>query len=145
MIEIIPMQFEHIDAVAKIEADSNIIAWSKKSLLDDFNKDYSIYFVAVENGVVFGYCGMYHIIDEGHITNIVVECEHRNMGIGSKFMQKLIEIAVSRKIVAITLEVRISNIIAQKLYTKFGFKIEGFRKNYYSDTHEDAIIMWKYF
>lgn len=44
-----------------------------------------------------------------------------------------------------TLEVRISNIAAQKLYTKYGFRPEGFRKNYYQDTKEDAIIMWKYF
>lgn len=139
------MQLEHIDAVAKIEEDSNIIAWSKKSLLDDFNKDYSIYFVAIENGVVFGYCGMYHIIDEGHITNIVVEYEHRNIGIGSKFMEKLIEVAIEKKMIGLTLEVKVSNIIAQKLYNKYGFRVEGFRKNYYTDTHEDAIIMWKYF
>ncbi len=57
----------------------------------------------------------------------------------------MIAIAEQKEMIGMTLEVRISNIAAQKLYTKYGFRPEGFRKNYYQDTKEDAIIMWKYF
>ena len=70
-----------------------------------------------------------------------VRCE----GIGSRLMEKLIEKALEKEMTGITLEVRMGNRPAQALYHKYGFKAEGIRKNYYPDTKEDAIIMWKYF
>ena len=145
MINIIPMELKHIDEVAEIESEANIISWSKKSLSNELKKRYAIYFVAIENNIVLGYCGMYHIVDEGHITNIAVKLDHRKNGIGSRLIDKIIQTAISKKMIGVTLEVRLSNIIAQRLYTKNGFKIYGFRKNYYSEPREDAVIMWKYF
>ena len=105
----------------------------------------AIYYVAVENGKVLGYAGMWHVVVEGHITNVGVMEEARCKGIGSMLMEKLIEIGVEKKMYGITLEVRMGNAPAQALYHKYGFKAEGIRKNYYPDTKEDAIIMWKYF
>ena len=70
--------------------------------------------------------------------------DYRNKKIGSKLIDTIVKTAVEREMLGITLEVKISNYTAQKLYTKYGFKPEGFRKNYYKDTNEDAIIMWKY-
>ena len=105
----------------------------------------AIYYVAVEDGKILGYAGMWHVVVEGHITNVGVLEEARCKGIGSMLMEKLIEIGVEKKMYGITLEVRMGNAPAQALYHKYGFKAEGIRKNYYPDTKEDAIIMWKYF
>ena len=90
------------------------------------------------------YAGLWTIMDEGHITNIAVDPSYRRMGIGSRLMESVIEIAQRSKLRGLTLEVRVSNTEAISMYKRFGFKIEGLRKNYYSDTHEDAFIMWYY-
>lgn len=146
MIEIIQMTKEHIDKVAELEKLCFYTAWTKEDFIKEINQNkLAIYFVAVDNQNILGYCGMWHIVDEGHITNIAVSPDYRNLGIGSKLVQTLINVAVEKDIIGLTLEVRIGNLSAQKLYTKFGFKPAGIRKKYYSDTGEDAIIMWKYF
>ena len=144
MIQVVPMQIKHLDAVVKIEADSNIIAWSKSKLLNDFYKPYSFYFVAIKNNLVCGYASMYCQID-AHITNIIVAENFRSIGIGSLLLQNLIDTAMQKNFDCLTLEVKISNIIAQRLYTKFAFKPIALKKNFYPDTNEDAIIMQKYF
>ncbi len=59
-------------------------------------------------------------------------------------IEKLVETAMEKEMIGLTLEVRIGNAPAQGLYHKYGFRAEGLRKNYYPDTHEDAVIMWKY-
>ncbi len=146
MIEIIPMTLEHIDEVFELEKICFYTPWSKVDFIREIKENkLALYFVAKDNNKIVGYSGMWHIIDEGHITNVAVMPEYRNCGIGSKLVEILINTAIERKIIALTLEVRINNFSAQKLYTKFGFKPEGIRKNYYSDTREDAIIMWKRF
>ena len=94
---------------------------------------------------IVGYAGMWHVVTEGQITNVAVMDEYRNRKVGSALMEALIKTAEEREMIGITLEVKISNYPAQKLYSKYGFKPEGFRKNYYKDTNEDAIVMWKYF
>ena len=87
---------------------------------------------------------MWIIVGEGHITNIAVDPAYRNQGIGKAVLGSLIEEAERRKLTGVTLEVRESNIEAINLYKKFGFICAGIRKDYYHDTKEDAIIMWKY-
>ena len=146
MIEIIPMTEEHLDGVMILEEATFSIPWTR----GDFEREVkennmAIYYVAVEDGKVIGYAGMWHVVVEGHITNVGVLEEARCRGVGSMLMEKLIENAVEKKMYGITLEVRMGNAPAQALYHKYGFKAEGIRKNYYPDTKEDAIIMWKYF
>lgn len=87
---------------------------------------------------------MWIIVDEGHITNIAVDPAFRNQGAGKAILTALLDEAERRKLAAVTLEVRKSNHIALNLYKKFGFICAGIRKEYYHDTKEDAIIMWKY-
>ena len=106
---------------------------------------FAIYRIAVLDGKIVGYAGMWHIVTEGHITNVAVLPEYRRQGIGNALIEEMIVIAEQKEMIGITLEVRIGNVAAQKLYTKYGFRPEGFRKNYYQDTKEDAVIMWKYF
>ena len=146
MIEVLPMDNSHIEAVTAIENACFAIPWTKADFIREINENkMAVYVVAMKDGTVVGYAGMWHIVNEGHITNVAVLPEHRQDHVGSRLLEALLEIAVQREMIGVTLEVRISNLAAQKLYTKYGFKPEGFRKKYYSDTGEDAIIMWKYF
>ncbi|MBQ7103117.1 MAG: ribosomal protein S18-alanine N-acetyltransferase [Anaerotignum sp.] len=146
MIEIVPMTEEHLDGVTALEEATFSIPWPRSEFEREIKENnMAIYYVAVEDGRVIGYAGMWHVVVEGHITNVGVLEEARCRGVGSMLMEKLIEIAVEKQMFGMTLEVRMGNAPAQALYHKYGFKAEGIRKNYYPDTKEDAIIMWKYF
>ena len=146
MIEIVPMTEEHLDDVVGLEEAPVYNPWRSSEFEREVKENkMAIYYVAVEAGRVIGYAGMWHVVMEGHITNVGVLQEARRKGVGSMLMEKIIEVAVEKKMEGITLEVRMGNAPAQALYHKFGFKAEGIRKNYYADTKEDAIIMWKYF
>jgi len=145
MIEIIPMTEGHIDEICEIEKDCFSVPWSRDMFLEEFDRPTpAYYFIAADAGMILGYAGMWHIINEGHITNIAVRPEHRRSGIGQRLLDKLIETAMEQEMIGLTLEVRMNNTPAQGLYAKNGFKPEGIRKNYYPETREDAVIMWRY-
>ena len=139
------MNKNHIDGIIEIENESFAIPWSRKSIEKELSNNIAIYVVAVEKEKVIGYGGMWHIVNEGHITNIAVQKDYRQKGIGNAIINKLFEIAKEKEMIGLTLEVRKSNIPALKLYRKNGFKLEGIRPEYYEDNKEDAYIMWKYF
>ncbi|MBR61663.1 MAG: ribosomal-protein-alanine N-acetyltransferase [Dehalococcoidia bacterium] len=90
---------------------------------------------------VSGFIGGWNVVDEIQIIDFIVEEKFRGHGIGRLLLNSLIELACSVKSKLITLEVRASNMPAINLYTKFGFKVCGSRKNYYSDKNEDALLM----
>jgi ribosomal-protein-alanine N-acetyltransferase len=142
-IKIEPMELDSIEKVLEISQLSFPIPWSRKSFEQELSNVFANYFVAKSNNEVIGYGGMWIIIDEGHITNIAVHPKYRNQGVGDKILSKMIATCNEKKVIAMTLEVRLSNIAAQKLYSKYGFMSEGIRKKYYEDNGEDAIIMWK--
>ncbi|MFI3209905.1 MAG: ribosomal protein S18-alanine N-acetyltransferase [Peptostreptococcaceae bacterium] len=137
------MNQNHLDGVLRVEEESFVISWSRKSFEDELKNDKALYLVAKQDEKVIGYIGTWLIFDEAHITNIAVSYEFRNQKIGDKLVSELINICKDKKIKSMTLEVRNSNIIAQKLYKNHGFKLAGIRKEYYSDNKEDALIMWK--
>lgn len=146
MIDIIPMAEVHLDGVVELEEATFSIPWSRADFEREIKKNsMAIYYVAAEEGKILGYAGMWHVVTEGHITNVGVLEEMRGRGIGSMLMEKMMETARKKKMTGMTLEVRMGNAPAQALYHKFGFRAEGVRKNYYADTKEDAIIMWRYF
>lgn len=91
---------------------------------------------------VVGYGGVSLNVDEGHITTIATAPEVRGCGIGELLLNGLIDNAVDLGATALTLEVRISNTVAQNLYHKYGFSVHGTRRRYYTDNSEDALIMW---
>ncbi|QAA31460.1 ribosomal protein S18-alanine N-acetyltransferase [Clostridium manihotivorum] len=142
-IKIEPMELDSIEKVLEISELSFPIPWSRKSFEQELSNVFANYFVAKSNDEVIGYGGMWIIIDEGHITNIAVHPKYRNQGVGDKILSKMIATCNEKKVIAMTLEVRSSNLAAQKLYSKYGFISEGIRKKYYEDNGEDAIIMWK--
>jgi len=101
-----------------------------------FRHDENKYLVAKDNGKVLGYIGVEKIAGEMHIINMAVHPDSRGKGIGKKLLEK----ALDPKDV-VFLEVRVSNLPAQKIYEHFGFKNVGIRKKYYQDNDEDAYIM----
>lgn len=91
---------------------------------------------------IVGFAGLWLMIDESHITTIANHPDYRGRGIGELMLSSLIDISYHIGARAVSLEVRVSNSIAQNLYRKYGFKEAGIRRRYYSDNHEDAMIMW---
>ena len=90
---------------------------------------------------ILGYVGMWHMGPEAHITAIAVGQQFRGQGIGELLLLSSIESAMNRRAEAVSLEVRVSNQVAQSLYEKYGFAHVGIRKAYYSNDREDAAIM----
>ena len=90
---------------------------------------------------IIGFAGLWILVGEAHIVNIAVKPDSRRKGIGELLLMSLIELALDENCNLITLEVRPSNDIAQKLYAKYGFTVRGIRKGYYTDNREDAVIM----
>lgn len=133
-----------IDALAKLDSLCFTLAWSRSSFEFEIKENLkAIYLVADYKGKIFGYGGIWIILDEGHITNIAVHPDFRNMGIGAKLLTDLIELSERRGANKQTLEVRVSNYPAISLYNKLGFKTAGKREKYYEDNGEDALILWR--
>jgi len=138
------MTSHHLDGVLVIERLSFPTPWSRSSFLNElYTNDYAFYYVCLWEDKVVGYAGMWIILDEAHLTNIAVHPGFRRCGIGELLLDTLIKEAVNLGAARMTLEVRISNIPAQRLYEKKGFVRSGIRRGYYTDTQEDALIMWK--
>ena len=90
---------------------------------------------------IAGYVSLWFQGNETHITEIAVREEFRGKGIGELLLIGSVRVAMEHGSTVLTLEARVSNFIAQRLYEKYGFKEVGIRKNYYSDNREDAVIM----
>jgi ribosomal-protein-alanine N-acetyltransferase len=90
---------------------------------------------------IIGFTGIWMMVDEAHITNLAVRQEYRGKGIGELLLLASIDLANELKASFMTLEVRVSNLVAQSLYSKYGFVQTGLRRGYYLDNREDALIM----
>ena len=135
---------EDVQALARLEEDNFPHPWSEQSLLKEVDREESLFVVAEADGTVAGYAGMYLIGDEGDITNLVVDSACRNRGIGHGLMKYLLDKAENKGIKAVTLEVRVSNAGAIRLYEAHGFVSQGIRPGFYDSPREDAMIMWYY-
>lgn len=138
-----PMQTSDLPAVAKLENKYFSVPWSEHVLKQSLEKPEYLFFVASEEGEAVGYGGMLKVLEEGDILNIVVDEKFRGRGIGRKLTQALLEEGKRQGMQAFTLEVRVSNTPAIRLYESLGFVSEGIRKRFYERPVEDALIMWK--
>ena len=138
------VQKKDVPAISRIENISFSQPWSKKGISDFIKQNNSICIVAEEFGKVVGYVGLYHVMEEGNITNLAVLPGYKRIGVGENLMRFLIDKVKDMGIKGITLEVRESNEAAINLYTKLGFDSIGIRKRFYEKPVEDAIIMWKF-
>lgn len=90
---------------------------------------------------ILGFAGIWVLVNEAHLTSIAVRHSERDQGVGELLLISMIELSQKLKAAFVTLEVRVSNATAQKLYTKYGFKEVGLRRHYYNDNREDALLM----
>ncbi|WP_096438511.1 ribosomal protein S18-alanine N-acetyltransferase [Alteribacter populi] len=142
-IEIRLMELEDVDQVLEVEEDCFPTPWSKGAFVNELSANQFAYYLVVEvDEQIVGYCGVWVIIDEAHITNIAVHSSFRRKGMGEALLTGALELAKTFGAEKLTLEVRVSNEAAQSMYQKLGFQRGGIRKRYYTDNQEDAQIMW---
>ena len=137
-----PMTKADLDAVYMIEVLSFRSPWSRHSLAGELKNNVAHYVVLEHNEEVIGYCGLWVLFEEAHITNIAIHPGFRRQGFGEQLLLAAMEHAASFGAEMMTLEVRETNLVAQKMYEKYGFLQQGFRKKYYSDTGEGALLLW---
>ena len=118
--------------------------WSKNSFTSELTNEFSRYFVCEMDSEkkILGYAGYWIIGNEGHITTMVVSPKCRRKHIADILLYSIIKSAIYNRVQWLTLEVRVSNIAAIRLYNKYKFRQLGIRKNYYQDNSEDALILW---
>lgn len=133
-----------IPALVKIEAESFYDAWNESMLLNEINNNLTTYLIMEIADKVVGYAGFWLVAGEAQITRVAVADAERGQGFGTRLTAALVSEAWHKGADAITLEVRESNLAAQKAYLTCGFASEGIRPNYYEDNHENAVIMWLY-
>jgi ribosomal-protein-alanine N-acetyltransferase len=137
-----PMTVEHIAEVQEIERGSFPSPWPQHAYRAEIETNrLAHYRVATVDGAVVAYGGIWLMVDEAHITTFAVHPAWRRRRIGEQLLLALLDLAVARHAREATLEVRLSNLAARKLYEKYGFRPVGVRPRYYSDDGEDALIM----
>jgi [ribosomal protein S18]-alanine N-acetyltransferase len=134
--------FTSDDIVAAEEIERAVYPqpWSTGVFADELGQDNRVYLALEVDGHLAGYGGLMLVVDEAHITTVVVAPQHRQGRLGTRLMMGLVDAAVDHGARSLTLEVRTSNLAAQALYRRFGMAPVGVRKQYYRD--EDALIMW---
>jgi [ribosomal protein S18]-alanine N-acetyltransferase len=135
------MKEEHIEKVLEIEKRSFITPWTKKMINETLSSSISMSFVIEETSLFLGYIMLYSVLDEAHILNLAINPDYRGRGYASQLIRHVTGYCGKMGISDFFLEVRDSNIKAINLYRMFGFKVIGKRKGYYTDTHEDALVM----
>lgn len=137
------MLAKDIDDVVATEVEVFTTPWSAEVFEHELTgNDYATYIVAEYENEVVGHVGMWVVLDECHITNVAVRKSRQGNGIGEALMRQAMDLCRNNGVRAMSLEVRVTNETAQNLYRKLGFQPGGIRKNYYSDDHEDALVMW---
>jgi ribosomal-protein-alanine N-acetyltransferase len=137
------MRRRHLRGVMAIERQVYPRPWSPNLFLSEMTESKNrCYLVARIDREVVGYAGMICYGEEAHVTNIAIDPLHHRQKIATRLLHDLIGQAVEMGAEAVSLEVRVTNWGAQRLYGGFGFRPIGVRKNYYQEINEDALIMW---
>ena len=161
-----PMQLDHLDQVRRIERASFPTPWPRSAYRREILNNERAHYLVVRtkakpaptprrrqfplSNLLFGrsdardvvaYCGVWVMMDEAHITTIAVDPDYRRLGLGELLIVEMARIALKARATRMTLEVRMSNEIAQALYRKYGFNDGVVRPRYYSDDFEDALVM----
>ena len=143
MVQYRKMTLTDVESVYAIELATFPTPWTLDSFYYELNENqFSHYLVAEEDGKLIGFCGMWLVIDAAQITNVAVVETARGRGIGEALMREAIRVAREANMDVMSLEVRVTNKVAQNLYRKLGFEDGGIRKGYYTDNQEDALVMW---
>ena len=138
------MNSRDIPEIAAIEKQCFAMPWSENSIRHDLKENVVARWLVMtdETDTVIAYAAMWLVMDEGHVCNIAVAPQYRGKGYGKRITKALIDLAREEGMRLMTLEVRRSNAVAQALYHALGFMDVGYRKRYYEDNNEDALIMF---
>jgi [ribosomal protein S18]-alanine N-acetyltransferase len=139
------LQLRDLGAIEEIERASYPTPWSRSMFAGELTKPSSICLGAFdrETSGLVGYLIISRYVDAWHLMNVAVAAEHRRHGIATRLLDRLFELTAGDGRRGYTLEVRVSNTSAIKLYERCGFRARGIRRGYYTDNREDALIMWR--
>ena len=144
-VELRKLELRDLDAIERIERASYPTPWSRSMFASELAKPSSLSLGAFEpdGGRLLGYLIISRYVDAWHVMNIAVAPEYRRKGIARRLMERLFEVTARDARRGYTLEVRVSNEAAIRLYEELGFRARGVRRGYYTDNREDALIMWR--
>jgi ribosomal-protein-alanine N-acetyltransferase len=145
-IRLRPMTVDDVAAVAALDRLSFPLPWSEGSFRSDLTTNPAAHLIVAEQAgaggrKVAGYAGYWLVVDEAHLSTLAVDPALRRRGIGERILRAAMRQAARQGAEMMTLEVRVSNDAARRLYEKLGFRVVGRRPHYYKDNLEDAILM----
>lgn len=144
-VELRPLAVRDLNAIEEIERVSYPTPWSRSMFASGLAKPTSISLGAFdpERDKLVGYLIISRYVDAWHVMNVAVAPERRGQGIATVLLERLFEQTAGDERRGYTLEVRVSNASAIRLYERLGFRPRGVRRGYYTDNREDALIMWR--
>mgnify|MGYP000598444802 CR=1 FL=1 len=139
------LELHDLDAIERIERESYPTPWSRSMFAGELAKPSSLSLGAFdeESGALVGYLVISRYVDAWHVMNLAVTPAWRRRGIARTLLDRLFDVTSNDERRGYTLEVRVSNEGAIKLYETMGFVARGVRRGYYTDNREDALIMWR--
>ena len=143
MIKIREMQLDDLEQVMTIEEANFSVPWTETGFFTFLLREDTLFLVAEEGEKILGYCGVVTVQDEGDITNVAVEKNSQNQGIGKNLLEEMFQRTQKAGVCRLFLEVRAGNAAALHLYEKMGFVQMGIRKNYYEQPVEDGVVMMR--
>jgi ribosomal-protein-alanine N-acetyltransferase len=146
-IELRRLGLSDLKAIEEIERRSYKTPWSRSMFAGELAKPSSLCLGAfeadVEEGRLCGYLIVSRYVDAWHVMNVAVDPDQRGRGIATMLLERLFALTADDARRGYTLEVRVSNEQAIRLYERLDFQARGIRRGYYTDNREDALIMWK--
>ena len=143
-VELRRLETRDLDLVEAIERESYPTPWSRAMFDAELRKPSALALGAfTESDVLVGYAFVSRYVDAWHVMNVAVADSYRRRGIASALLERLFAVTESDPQRGYTLEVRVSNTGAIRLYEQLGFEARGIRRGYYTDNREDALIMWR--
>ena len=142
-VQIRRLTLAELSEIEVIEQRAYQTPWSRSMFASELAKGTSICLGAYEGDRLVGYIVNSRYVDAWHVMNVAVDPDFQRRGIASRLIERLFELTVEDDGRGYTLEVRVSNKEAIKLYEKLGFERHGIRRGYYTDNREDALIMWR--
>lgn len=142
-VEITEMTLRDLDLVMEIERELFSSQWPRSIFRSELTENpYAYYYVIKLNEKIVGYAGIWLMREGAQVTNIAISSKYQGKSLGKKLFSYIFQRAISEGCESLSLEVRKSNEIAQKMYRQFGLVPAGIRKEYYTDNREDALVMW---
>ncbi len=145
VIEIRDLRASDLGAIEHVERRSYGTPWSRSMFASELAKPSSLCLGAVElpTGMLVAYAIISRYVDAWHVMNIAVDPDFRERGIATALLEHLFDRTGVDGHRGYTLEVRVSNTSAIRLYERLGFRSRGVRRRYYTDNREDALVMWR--